>query len=132
MNIHEIRELGKNFCQTVGSAHYRENSIDPIEYAIANNMIEDFCLINIIKYASRFKHIRNLDDLKKVSDYSHILCGVELEKKNKVYPVLIQQKQSNHLKNSDICGDCKKEGNCDEPCEKLYKSNIPNRPEVTD
>ena len=80
MSIHDVRKLGREYCQTDGSQHYRENSIDPIEYAIANGMIEDFCLINIVKYASRFKHTRKLDDLKKVSDYSHILAGVELEK----------------------------------------------------
>jgi len=80
MSIHDVRKLGREYCQTDGSQHYRENSIDTIEYAIANGMIEDFCLINIIKYASRFKHTRKLDDLKKVSDYSHILAGVELEK----------------------------------------------------
>jgi len=87
MNIHEIRELGKNFCQTVGSQHYvkiRENGgIDAIEIAMANGIFEDFAITNMVKYALRFKHTRNLDDLKKVSDYSHILCGVELSKENK-------------------------------------------------
>jgi hypothetical protein len=34
----------------------------------------------MIKYATRFKQTRNLDDLKKVSDYAHLLCGLELSK----------------------------------------------------
>jgi len=89
MSIHDVRKLGREYCQTDGSQHYRENGINPIEYAIANGMIEDFCLINIIKYASRFKHTRKLDDLKKVSDYAHILAGVELSKSK-----------------DRVCGDC--------------------------
>jgi len=123
VSIHDVRKLGREYCQTDGSQHYRESNIDPIEYAIANGMIEDFCLINIIKYASRFKHTRKLDDLKKVSDYSHILAGVELEK------------QGREVKDG-VCGGCPQEGNCEEPCPKWYAAQQKEmnciRPEVTE
>ena len=81
--IYEVRKLGRDYCQTEGSKHYKNaNSIEPIDLIISKGLIEDFCLANIIKYASRFKKTRNLEDLKKVSDYAHILCGVELDKAN--------------------------------------------------
>ena len=116
LDIHEIRQKGREYCQTDGSTHYRENSIDPIEYAIANGMIEDFCLINIIKYASRFKYTRNLDDLKKVSDYAHILAGVELEKQ---CAEVVEMTMTEY----EICKGCSKEKSCEEPCEKWYEAN---------
>lgn len=83
MNIYEIRESGKEYCQTEGSEHYRgvHNEIEPISLIIAKGLAEDFCLANIIKYAARFKQTQSLGDLKKISDYSHILCGVKLNER---------------------------------------------------
>ena len=49
---------------------------------ISKGVVEDFCIGNIIKYACRFKVGHNLEDLKKVSDYAHILCGTYLLSKN--------------------------------------------------
>jgi len=83
MNIYEIRKMGREFCQTEGSEHYKTvDKLEPIDLIIAKGLIEDFCLANIIKYASRFKATQNLDDLKKVSDYSHILCGCKIKQGN--------------------------------------------------
>lgn len=79
MNIYEIRKAGREYCQTEGSEHYKADKLEPIDLIIAKGMAEDFCLSNIIKYAARFKQTQNLDDLKKVSDYSHILCGAKLQ-----------------------------------------------------
>lgn len=80
MNIYEIRKAGREYCQTEGSEHYKAvDKLEPIDLIIAKGLAEDFCLANIIKYASRFKQTQNLEDLKKVSDYSHILCGVKLD-----------------------------------------------------
>ena len=86
LSIHEVRQFGKEYCQTQGAKHYRASLIDPIEFAIANNMAEDFFIINIIKYASRFKHTRCLEDLKKASDYAQILCGLELVREKEKVP----------------------------------------------
>lgn len=84
IDINYYRELGKEFCNTEGSQHYKEireeNGIDAIEIAILNNTFEDFAITNIIKYILRFKRTRNIEDLRKISDYAHILCGVEMDK----------------------------------------------------
>jgi len=81
--IYEIREQGKAFCLTDGSAHYKAvDGVEPIDLIISKGLAEDFCLSNIIKYAARFKQTQNLQDLKKISDYSHILVGVKLQKEN--------------------------------------------------
>ena len=79
MNIYEIRKAGREFCQTEGSEHYKAvDKLEPMDLIIAKGLAENFCLANIIKYASRFKQTQNLDDLKKASDYAQILCGVKL------------------------------------------------------
>lgn len=81
IDVYELRQVGREYCQTEGSEHYKSRTIEPIDYLYANNLLEDFAIGNIIKYATRFKHTRNPADLKKVSDYAHILCGTELIKK---------------------------------------------------
>lgn len=83
--VYEIRKLGKENCQTEGSDHYKGNpdEIEPLEYAVQNGMFEDWAIINIVKYATRFKKSRNIKDLAKVADYAHILCGVEILKEEK-------------------------------------------------
>lgn len=78
--IYYYRDKGREYCNTEGSGHYISKEIEPVDVAIVNNMFEDFALTNIVKYAIRFKDTRNPDDLKKISDYATILCGVELEK----------------------------------------------------
>ncbi len=79
MSIYEIRQAGREFCQTEGSEHYKSvDKLEPIDLIIAKGLAEDFCLANIIKYAARFKQTQNLNDLKKASDYSQILVGVKL------------------------------------------------------
>lgn len=115
--IYEIRKLGRDYCQTEGSDHYvklREHGVDAIEVAMANDIFEDFAITNIIKYALRFKKTRNLEDLKKVSDYSHILCGVELSKETKDGVVTKEELLNRH------CSNCKHDDKSrldDEPCD---------------
>jgi len=78
-NIYEIRKEGKEFCQTEGSEHYKGiEKIEPIDLIIALGYGEGFCMGGIIKYAARFKQTQNLKDLRKISDYAHILTGVKL------------------------------------------------------
>ena len=79
-SIYIIRDLGRDYCQTEGSTHYKKSSIEPIEYAIANNKFEDFAVTSIVKYITRFGETRNKNDLKKVADFAHLLCGVEIDK----------------------------------------------------
>lgn len=80
LSIYYYRELGVDYCKTKGSDHYKRGGIEPAEYAIANGRFENFAIVNINKYAERFTETRNPDDLKKVADYAHILCGIELDK----------------------------------------------------
>jgi len=81
MSVYELREAGKQYCATEGSEHYKAgDKVEPLDLIIAKGFIEDFCLANIIKYAARFKKTQNLEDLKKITDYSHILCGSKLKK----------------------------------------------------
>jgi hypothetical protein len=77
--IYEVRALGRASCQTEGSDHYK-GGIEPFDLMMAKDIAEDFCIGSILKYAVRFKKTRNLDDLKKVSDYAHLLSGIELAK----------------------------------------------------
>lgn len=83
IDVQYYRSLGIECCKTEGSDHYKKRGIEPIEYAIANGRFEDFAITSIIKYAERFKDTRSTDDLKKIADYAHILCGVEVHEKNK-------------------------------------------------
>ena len=81
MTVYEARHAGREYCNdTEGSDHYKNGGVEPLDLMIAKGLAEDFCIGNMSKYAFRFKKTRNLEDLKKVSDYAHILCGVELGK----------------------------------------------------
>ena len=81
-DIYSIRKAGREFCQTEGSEHYKtKGKVEPIELIIALGHGEGFCIGSIIKYAARFKETQNLKDLRKISDYAHILAGVKLEEK---------------------------------------------------
>jgi len=136
MSIHDVRKLGREYCQTDGSAHYvkiREtNGIDAIEIAMANGIFEDFAITNMVKYALRFKYTRKLDDLKKISDYSHILAGVELQKQGRE---VVEQVDLKDDETQKYCANCRYVNySADvEPCDSCSKgSNLQHRPEVTD
>ena len=77
--LNDTRKIGRDFCQTEGSMHYKEGGMEPLDLLMVKGLGEDFCIGNIVKYAIRFKDTRNLNDIKKVSDYAHILAGIELQ-----------------------------------------------------
>lgn len=54
-----------------GSDHYKNGAIEPIEYILANNL--DFCEGNIIKYVTRYKYAKGLEDLEKAKHYLEFL-----------------------------------------------------------
>lgn len=99
MNVYEARKRGREYCQTEGSDHYK-GGVEPLDLIIAKGLAEDFCIGNMVKYAIRFKRTRNCEDLKKVADYAHILCGVEREKHKE--PVEMPQK-ANGAKRCETC-----------------------------
>ena len=81
LTVQQVTAKGRKYCQTEGSAHYKgKELIEPLELMISHGVAEDFCIGNMIKYATRFKKTRKLDDLRKVSHYAQILCGIELSK----------------------------------------------------
>lgn len=86
MNVYELRKLGRDYCNnTEGSDHYKEGGVEPIALYVAKDIAEGFFLGNIIKYAVRFKKTRNLEDLKKVSDYAHLMAGLEISKQKDTF-----------------------------------------------
>lgn len=77
-SIYDIRQAGREFCQTEGSEHYKSSGKEPIERTIEAGYGEGFAAGNIEKYWERWKAKGNLEDLKKLADYVHILCGIKL------------------------------------------------------
>ena len=59
----------------IGGDHYRQGSIQPIEYIYANNL--GFCEGNCIKYLTRYKYKNGLEDLKKAKHYIELLMELE-------------------------------------------------------
>lgn len=96
------------YCETDGSDHYKGN-LQPMDLIISEGFSEDFCISNIIKYSVRFKKTRNLDDLKKVVDYAHILCGSEVIKRDNIKQAHLMCDSTEH--HSLISGDIIKNGN---------------------
>lgn len=80
MNVYEARHAGREYCNTEGSKHYKGGDVEAMDLITSLGLQDGFCLGSMIKYSARFNQTRNLDDLKKVSDYAHILCGVEMER----------------------------------------------------
>lgn len=77
-NVYEARRRGKEYCQTEGSDHYILPGVEAMDLIISLGYAEGFCLASIIKYAARYGESGNPEDLKKIADYAHILCGVQL------------------------------------------------------
>ncbi|WP_461369540.1 DUF3310 domain-containing protein [Candidatus Darwinibacter acetoxidans] len=77
-SVYEARERGKEYCQTQGSDHYIVPGVEPMDLIISLGYAEHFCLASIIKYAARYGETGNPEELKKIADYAHILCGVQL------------------------------------------------------
>jgi len=120
LGIREIRKLGKDFCETEGSQHYKDGGVEPIDLIISKGLGIDFCIANIIKYAARFKNTGNLEDVKKAVDYGHILAGIELDKlqiaRGKLEPDVIPVPATEFEAKS--CSNCEHEYKDDrkEPC----------------
>lgn len=55
----------------VGGTHYKECSIEPIDYILANSL--GFCEGNVVKYISRWRHKNGIEDLKKAKQYIDFL-----------------------------------------------------------
>ena len=62
----------------IGGAHYKNRSIQPIEYIMENGL--DFCEGNVVKYVSRWRDKNGLDDLLKARHYLDFLIEREKDK----------------------------------------------------
>ena len=51
-----------------GGGHYKNRSIQPLEYTMQNNL--SFCEGNVVKYISRYKSKNGIEDLAKVIHYT--------------------------------------------------------------
>lgn len=49
--------------------HYNLGDIETIEYLESLGIAEDFCIGNVIKYVSRYKHKKGKEDLEKARWY---------------------------------------------------------------
>lgn len=59
----------------IGGKHYGNMAIEPVEFAMKNNL--DFCQSSIIKYVCRFRDKNGIEDLKKAKHYIDILINSE-------------------------------------------------------
>ena len=59
----------------VGGDHYKSLKIQPLEYALANDL--GICEHAVIKYVSRWKQKGGVDDLRKAKHYIDILIERE-------------------------------------------------------
>jgi hypothetical protein len=61
-----------------GGGHYKKYPIQPIEFAMQNNL--NYCQANVVKYITRYKDKGGVQDLKKAIHNIEIL--IELEENN--------------------------------------------------
>lgn len=72
---------GKALDVQVGGAHYKKMKIQPIEFAMANNL--NACQANVVKYVARYEEKNGLEDLTKAKHYIDLLIQLEgLDKNN--------------------------------------------------
>lgn len=58
-----------------GGSHYKNYSIQPVEFAMANGL--DLCQANVVKYVVRFRDKNGKDDLLKARHYIDLLIKFE-------------------------------------------------------
>tara|TARA_R110000772_G_C13205166_1_gene430450 strand:+ start:294 stop:569 length:276 start_codon:yes stop_codon:yes gene_type:complete len=66
------------FDRQSGGSHYKLMMIQPLEYALANDL--GICEHAVIKYVSRWKIKGGVEDLRKAIHYCEILIERELDK----------------------------------------------------
>ena len=67
------------FDKQVGGNHYNQMMIQPLEYALANNL--GICEHAVVKYVSRWRDKGGVDDIRKAIHYCEILIDIELKSK---------------------------------------------------
>ena len=59
----------------VGGGHYKKYKVQPVEYAMANNL--NYCQANAIKYITRYKDKGGVEDLRKAIHNIELLIELE-------------------------------------------------------
>jgi hypothetical protein len=59
----------------VGGSHYKKYKIQPVEYAMANNL--NYCQANAVKYITRYRDKNGIEDLRKAIHNIEILIALE-------------------------------------------------------
>lgn len=59
----------------VGGSHYKKYKIQPVEYAMANNL--NYCQANAVKYITRYKDKGGIEDLRKAIHNIDLLIELE-------------------------------------------------------
>lgn len=68
------------FKRQEGGNHYLGYRIDPLEFAMANDL--NFCQGNVVKYVVRYKNKGGRDDLLKAKHYIELLLELEYGTQN--------------------------------------------------
>jgi hypothetical protein len=61
----------------VGGTHYKNCSIEPIEYILANGL--GYCEGNVVKYITRHAQKGGIEDIKKVVHYCELLMELKYD-----------------------------------------------------
>ena len=72
----------KSMDDQIGGNHYKHMVIQPLEYALANNL--GICEHAVVKYVSRWRAQGGVEDLRKARHYIDILIENEIEDVKKV------------------------------------------------
>lgn len=59
----------------VGGSHYKQYAIQPVQYAMANNL--NYCQANAVKYVTRYRDKGGKEDLLKAIHNIEILIQLE-------------------------------------------------------
>lgn len=70
------------FDQQYGGNHYKDMMIQPLEYALANNL--GVCEHAVVKYISRWRVKGGVEDLRKARHYIEILIERETSPNDKI------------------------------------------------
>ena len=70
-----LKEANNALNSQVGGAHYKQYKVQPVEYAMANNL--NYCQANAIKYITRYRDKGGKQDLEKAIHNIQILMQLE-------------------------------------------------------
>lgn len=78
------------FDQQYGGNHYKDMMIQPLEYALANNL--GICEHAVVKYISRWRAKGGVEDLRKAKHYIDILIERETNPNDMIAAANVSEK----------------------------------------